>query len=158
VNIYLVRHGQAVQDAANPRRPLSDIGKREVERVAHAAVAKKVHIDEIFHSGILRAQQTAEILAHHLAPRMGVRAIQGLAPQDDPLVAKVELEAAQHSLMLVGHLPHMSRLATLLVAGDADREVVGFTPATVVCCVHDESGWAIRWALTPQSAGDAFDP
>ena len=86
-------------------------------------------------------------MARHLAPDVGVRRMTGLAPQDDPAIAKAELETCQAPVMLVGHLPHMNRLAGLLIHGDADREAVEFAPATVVCLSHQSSLWRLAWVL-----------
>ena len=149
MNFYLVRHGEAVSDTLDPRRPLSRIGQEQVERAARALAARQVQAPVIFHSGILRAQQTAEIIAGHLAPDLGVRRTTGLAPQDDPAIAKAELETAQASVMLVGHLPHMNRLAALLINRDADRDAVDFAPATIVCVSYQSSLWQLVWVLAP---------
>ena len=65
--------------------------------MALMAVAKNVQVSAIFHSGILRARQTAEILAEHLQFNLGVKQLSGLLPQDDPAVAKGELEAVGES-------------------------------------------------------------
>jgi len=118
--------------------------------VARSARAREFQVSAIFHSGILRAQQSAEILAEYLAPAIRVGQLSGLLPQDDPMIAKAELEAAESSIMLVGHLPHMNRLAALLINGDLNREVVEFSPATMVCCSRDGSRWQIAWTLAPQ--------
>ena len=152
MDFYLVRHGDAKPEHEDPRRPLSVQGRKEVEKVARAAAAKGIKITAILHSGKLRARETAEILACALSPRGGVREIQGLAPQDDPLVAKAELEAAGAPLMLVGHLPHLGLLASLLVKGDPENEVVSFTAAAVVCLSHTKGAWKVQWRLTPDAA------
>jgi phosphohistidine phosphatase len=115
--------------------------------VAQAAAARNIAVSEIVHSGILRAEETAEILAEYLSPPGGVRAISGLSPQDDPMFGKAELEAARLPLMLVGHLPYMGRLAGLLASGDPDRSVVEFQPATLVCFSRELSGWKISWSV-----------
>jgi len=60
--------------------------------MALMAVAKNVQVSAIFHSGILRAKQTAEILAEHLQFNLGVEQLSGLLPQDDPAVAKGSLK------------------------------------------------------------------
>lgn len=117
--------------------------------MARAAAARHSQVSAIFHSGILRAEQTAEILAGHLGPARGVQRLAGLAPQDDPAIAKAELDTSLASVMLVGHLPHMSRLASLLINGDADRDAVEFSPATVVCMAHQGSRWELIWVLGP---------
>ena len=149
MNFYLVRHGDAVSETLDSQRPLSRLGQEQVEQVARAAAARQAQVSVIFHSGILRAEQTAEIMARHLVPELGVQRITGLAPQDDPAIAKAELEAAQVPVMFVGHLPHMSRLAGLLINGDADRDAVEFAPATVVCVSPQGSRWELIWVLGP---------
>jgi phosphohistidine phosphatase len=115
------------------------------------AATKSVQVSAIFHSGILRAKQTAEIMAEHLQPTLGTRPLSGLLPQDDPAIAKAELEGAENPIMLVGHLPHLNRLAALLLSGDAESGVMEFPPATMVCCANDGSKWKIVWTLTPRS-------
>lgn len=149
MNIYLVRHGEAVSERLDPTRPLTSSGREEVEQIARMAAVKNVQVSAIFHSGILRAKQTAEILAAHLQFDSGVKQLSGLLPQDDPAIAKGELEAAESSIILVGHLPHLGRLLGLLISGDAESGTVEFPPATMVCCSNDGSKWTICWTLTP---------
>ena len=150
MNVYLVRHGEAVSERLDPERPLTFSGREEVEQVAHMAAAKNVQVSAIFHSGILRAKQTAEILAAHLQFNSGVQQLSGLLPQDDPAVAKGELEGAESPMILVGHLPHLNRLLSLLVRGDTESVVMDLPPATMVCCSYDGSKWKISWTLSPR--------
>ena len=151
MNVYLVRHGEAVSEQQDPQRPLTSSGREDVERVARKATAKNVQVSAIFHSGILRARQTAEILAEALRLASGIQSLPGLRPQDDPAIAKAEIEAAENPIMLVGHLPHLHRLVALLISGDADSQVMEFPPATMICCSNDMSRWEISWTLTPHS-------
>jgi phosphohistidine phosphatase len=151
VNIYLVRHGEAVSEKLDPERPLTSSGRQEVQRIGRLAAAKNVKVSAIFHSGILRAKQTAEILAEHLQVNLAdVQQLSGLLPQDDPAVAKAELEAAERSIILVGHLPHLNRLLALLISGDTESGAMEFPPATMVCCSNDGPKWTISWTLMPQ--------
>jgi phosphohistidine phosphatase len=152
MDFYLVRHGEAEPEHLSRRRPLTSDGRREVEKVARAAAARRLKIAEILHSDKLRAQETAEILARFLSPARGVRKTSGLSPEDDPLLAKAELEAAEESLMLVGHLPHVGRLAALLLVGDSEKTVVNFTPATMVCLARAQGTWRLGWTLSPEEA------
>jgi phosphohistidine phosphatase len=80
-----------------------------------------------------------------------VRRTQGLGPEDDPFIAKAELEAAAHSLMLVGHLPHLGRLASLLLTGNSDSAVVELPTATIVCLSRERGKWRMRWTLSPEA-------
>lgn len=152
MNFYLVRHAQALSELADPKRPLSDEGRKEAQKVARSASVKGVRVVTILHSDKLRAKQTAEIFEQFLSPLRGIREIRGLAPEDDPLLAKAELEATQEPLMLVGHLPHLGRLASMLVTGDPERALVEFPSATLVCLEFSRESWQIKWSMTPQTA------
>ena len=152
MEFYLVRHGEAVSQALNSERPLAPGGRRDVERLGQGAAKRGIQPGQIFHSGLLRAQQTAEILSESLRPVEGVRDLAGLRPDDDPVIAKAELESSTASLMLVGHLPHISRLASFLVAGNADQELVQFAPATVLGLSYENYHWKILWKITPATA------
>ena len=57
--------------------------------------------------------------------------------------------------MLVGHLPHLVRLAALLVIGNTDNTVVHFQLGTVLCLERDNSGgsWSVTWAVRPELLG-----
>lgn len=152
MEFYLVRHGEAVSQPIDGQRPLTPGGRRDVERLGQAAAIRGVQPGQIYHSGLLRAQQTAEILSESLGPVEGVRELIGLRPEDDPVIAKAELESSTVSLMLVGHLPHISRLASFLVAGNAEQDLVQFTPATVLGLFYENHHWKILWKLTPTTA------
>ncbi len=150
MDCYLVQHGEAKPEQEDPARPLTDRGRREVERVALAVKCSGVEIAEIVHSGKLRAQQTAELLAAVLPPARGVRAVAGLAPMDDLAAARALLDRAEAPAMLVGHLPHLSRLTSLLLVGDPTREIVSFRMGAIVCLGRDEATWRLKWILTPE--------
>jgi phosphohistidine phosphatase len=144
-----MRHGEALAASENPQRPLSPEGRRSVESVARSALERNIKVSAIYHSGILRAKETAEILAEYLMPAGGAAQLSGLLPEDDPAIVKADLEAATASILLVGHLPFMSRLAGLLVNGDPDRPAAEFFPATMVCCIRAASQWKMGWRLAP---------
>ena len=139
---YLIRHGAAASGSDDRLRPLTPAGRIEVESTARALLSRGVEVAEIRHSGLTRARETAEILSARLAPPQGIRATPGLAPEDDPDVAAAELELTTSPLMLVGHLPHLARLATALV-GDAAVERIHFAPATAVALRRRPHGWAL---------------
>ncbi|MBI3458318.1 MAG: phosphohistidine phosphatase SixA [Candidatus Rokubacteria bacterium] len=150
--IYLVRHGEAKPDTEDPARPLSGRGRDEIERVAREATRLSFRVAEIRHSGLLRAQQTAEILAAHLAPARGIRAVDGLRPDDDPEGIRPECEAAADPVMLVGHLPHLGRLAALLLVEDPERELIPFETGTMAALARTEGRWVVLHVLVPGPA------
>ena len=147
--LYLVQHGEAKSEAEDPARPLTDRGREEVRRMARHAAALGLQITEIRHSGKLRARETAEILAEHLSPARGVREMEGLAPNDDPGKIRAGVEATRDSLLVVGHLPHLTRLASSLLVGDAEWEIIRFRMGAIVCLGKIEDRWLLQWILTP---------
>lgn len=147
--VFFIQHGEAGPETVDPARPLTDRGKAEVQRIAQYAAHLKLSVAGILHSGKLRAKQTAEILAQHLQPPEGLREVQGLAPLDAPDAAKSLIEEAAKPIMLVGHLPHLSRLVSLLVFGDPDQELIRFRMAGIICLARREEQWRIQWILTP---------
>ncbi|HEY1372196.1 MAG TPA: phosphohistidine phosphatase SixA [Candidatus Binatia bacterium] len=148
MEFFLVRHGDARPSSEDPRRPLSERGREEVEVVARPA-ASRIAVSAIFHSDKLRARETAEIMARFVRPQKGVKEISGLAPDDDPWIAKAELETADAPVMLVGHLPHLARLASLLLTGQSERTMLDFSTATVVCLAFERGAWNFCWSIAP---------
>jgi phosphohistidine phosphatase len=154
MKLYLMQHGEARPEQEDPARPLTDRGRADVERVARAAARLDLGIAQVIHSGKLRARQTAEIVATCLEPAPALGEMSGLGPNDDPRIAAEAVAMPSGHRLLVGHLPHLSRLASLLILGDGDRGVVAFRMAGLVCLAHGEDGWRLAWALTPELVRD----
>jgi len=151
MRVYLVRHGEALDQLEDPARPLSDKGEQDLERLA-ALLAQRFQIlpGYIFHSPKRRAGQTADIISKALPPPLLPEETGGLAPTDDPGIWAEQLEAMEKDTMLVGHLPHLSRLASLLLLWDVNREILNFTPGTVVC-LEKTGGWRVKWMVSPDT-------
>jgi phosphohistidine phosphatase len=150
MTLLLVQHGEAKAETEDPERSLTDRGAEVVEQMAHWAARLGIKVDQIRQSGKRRAEQTATIFANHLNPPRGMIAIQGLTPLDSVDSVAASLQGEQESIMLVGHLPHLSRLVGMLVTGNPDREIVRFRNAGVVCLSRHEKSWAIDWVMQPE--------
>lgn len=151
MQLYLVQHGAAKSEAEDPQRGLTDQGRRTVERVADFLRPLALSIARIEHSEKLRARQTAELLAARLRPAEGTKQIPGIAPNDDVEPMRARLQQESKNLMLVGHLPYLSRLVARLLGIEAERVVVQFQMGGVVCLDRNPSGqWVVRWLLIPE--------
>jgi len=139
----LVRHGEAASDKEDSRRPLSSVGRRQVEDLARQAKAAGVAPARILHSGILRAQQTAQVLAATLDPQE-VRAIDGLQPDDDPEPAAELAGESEEDVMLVGHLPFLGVLSGMLLGANLETS---FSTATMACFERGNR-WKLLWKIT----------
>jgi phosphohistidine phosphatase len=127
--VYLVRHGDAVPEEVDPLRPLSEQGRAEVEETARKLKEEGerekgsgIRTDEIWHSGKLRAKQTAEIIARVLdVPEVIEKA--GLKPNDPAEPIAALLRESGKTILIAGHLPFIPKLAVVLQPDLRDKGI-----------------------------------
>ena len=149
MELYLSQHGKAEPEKEDPRRSLSAEGRGETERAARAAAAAGMRVDAVWHSTKLRARQTAEIFAEALEPVNGIHEQDWLGPLDDPQTAIQAARERKETVLLVGHLPYMSRLPSLLLTGNPDRQVIDVRFSGIIALAAREEGWLLSWYLRP---------
>ena len=150
--LYLVQHAAAKKEEEDSSRPLSDRGIQDITKVASYVSQLNMPVDKIFHSPKLRAIQTGEILFQHLRPVKGISETDGLAPLDAANIWAERLKDIGDNILLVGHMPNLGRLASLLLFGNADNNIISFKMAGVVCIKREEAGaWSLQWMLTPET-------
>ena len=158
MRLYLAQHGLAVPEEIDPERPLSEQGRADARRLADFLEGAGIRVGQVMHSGKTRAEQTAALLARAVLPGGQAQGRPGLAPNDpvEPLASEIEGWSAD--TLLVGHLPFLGRLASLLLASDADRATLAFQPGSLACLERDRDGhWALVWMLRPELLGPAGD-
>jgi phosphohistidine phosphatase len=155
MDVYLMQHGEAAAEADDPARPLTEGGRAAVTRVAAKAQTAGVQIDRLLHSGKLRAEQTAQILAAALG-NAPIEARDGLAPDDatNPIARWLGGQSGDGSVAIIGHLPFLDRLASSLVAGDEEAHVISFQNAGLIKLVQnaERGGFSVAWVLVPEIA------
>ena len=144
MRLFLVHHGDAVGPEVDPRRPLSPTGAAAVERLAAAAARKGAQPSVVWHSGKLRAKQTAEIFWRACNALAEFSAARDLQPDDPPAWIRDRLRHEPRDLMLAGHYPHLPGLLRLL-APDAPS----FPLHGIVVLQSDDDGetWRELWRL-----------
>ena len=147
--LFLAQHGEAKPAETDPTRGLTTKGMADVHKVAAHLQKLNLDIKKIYHSGKTRAYETASILAEQLKPDKGVIEAAGLAPQDDPQIWHERLKGLDEDVVLVGHLPHLRRLASLLLCGDPERTLVHLKMGGMVCLRRLEDEWSLEWAVSP---------
>ncbi len=146
--VYLVRHGEAKHPAVDPERGLSPKGVEQAASTARAAARRGVSPSSIFHSEKTRATETAGILAEYLKPSRKNETAEHLAPNDDPKEWAARLNDTNEDVMLVGHLPHLPGLASLLLNGDDEKEYIPFQTATMAALEKsDKNNWKLLWII-----------
>ena len=151
MKLYLAQHGSAVPTEDDPGRPLGEQGGQDVRSMASRLGDAGIQVTRVWHSGKLRAEQTAEILAKRILSGRKVECIKGLGPNDPVAEFASDADVWDEDMLVVGHLPFMSRLVSLLMVGDAEHELVRFSPGSVVCLERDAADrWCIVWMLRPE--------
>lgn len=145
--LYLVQHAEAKPEHEDPQRGLSEKGLNDIKKIASFLSKLNLELDEIFHSTKLRAKQTAQVLSDTL--KVKCTETEGLAPLDDPEIWANKLNETTKSIMLVGHLPHLGHLASLLLCGDKEKNIVTFRMAGIVC-LKKENNWSVNWMIIPE--------
>jgi phosphohistidine phosphatase len=145
--VYLVHHGDAVGPDVDPRRPLSPVGLASVDRLAALAARRGVHPDVVWHSGKLRAKQTAEAFWRACNALAEFSASRDLQPGDPPSWMRDRLRGESRDILIAGHFPHLpGLLATLVQSPD---EGAGFPLHGVVALRTEDEGatWIEEWRL-----------
>ena len=152
MKLYLVRHGNAMAGDNDIARPLSREGIDEVKRVADFLKDHECSVDVIYHSVRVRARQTAEIFHSRLKVKKLLIERSGLSP-DDPVGTVADfVDEQKHDVMLVGHLPFMGRLVSLLVSGEVNHNLVAFPTGAVAILEKKHGGaWLIAGMIDPKT-------
>ena len=151
MKLYLVQHAKAASKEANPERPLTEEGQRDIRKVASFIKPLNLCVDYMWHSGKKRAEQTANALAEAIEINKDQTARTGLGPNDDVAALKDELNSTRQDIMIVGHLPFLARLASLLLAGSESDDTVAFKNAGIVALARsEENRWQIEWMILPE--------
>ena len=143
MRVYLVQHAEAKSKEEDPERRITERGKEETRRIAEFLKKAGVKVDAIYHSTKTRAKETAEIFSELL----GVKAEEkdNLEPLADAKVWAERIREEERDVMIVGHLPHLSKLLAELVGG----EVAKFRYSGVLCLEREEDSFKIVWFVTP---------
>ncbi len=150
MKIYLIQHGHSLSKEEDPKRSLSEKGKEDLKKVAKFLEGQGIKVKTLIHSKKERAIQTAHIISQDIEILQGPEEIDGLSPLDDPKIIFERIKDYEDDIMIVGHLPHLSKLASLILLGDESKELIRFQQGGVVCIEGDWSnGFKICWMVVP---------
>ena len=114
LKIFLVHHADAVGPDVDSQRPLSSLGRQQAEALATKLGAAGCVPAAIWHSGKLRARETAEAMMRGCSPFAEFKMVRGLRPDDPPELMRDVLKAETRDVMLVGHMPSLPAIAAAL--------------------------------------------
>ena len=155
--LYLVRHGVAEERGEkwpdDTKRPLTADGMSRMKKAARGLERLGVAFDIILASPLVRARQTADILAAELETHPAIVNTDALAPGAGyaALVADLEKHARRTRIALVGHEPGIGELAARLIGS---RHPIEFKKGAVcridVDTIPPNGPGDLRWMLPPK--------
>jgi phosphohistidine phosphatase len=151
MHLYLIRHAHAIDGENDAARPLSPKGRKQVRNLGgFLREADVFEAAEIWHSPLRRAEETAVLLAARLGTKTRLVEAAGLRPDDAPNSILKRLNVLRHPVALIGHEPHLSALASLLVAGKAAPPRFVLKKCAALRLDRVEGVWAVRWQVSPE--------
>jgi len=152
--LHLVRHAHAVEATDDAARPLSAKGRAQVRTLGKFLRSSGAfQPEEIWHSPLVRARETATLLARHLKLTVPLVLQPGLEPEDDPAAVARGLRSATRSVAIIGHEPHLSALASLLVRGRAAPPAFVMKKCAALTLEGTGRFWMVRWHVSPELLG-----
>jgi phosphohistidine phosphatase len=158
MNLYLMRHAIAADADENTddyQRPLTEKGRKKLKKIACNLEKLDLELDLIFTSPVLRALQTAELVADTLGIKPNrVNESENLAPLGfaDKLVEEINAHEDPENILIVGHEPFLSQLISVLLTGDASISIevkkAGLCKLSVDQLIYGRCA-TLEWLMTP---------
>jgi len=149
LNLYILQHGDAEPEEIDPARPLSEQGRRDIRLLAMHMHNVDLQLGRILHSGKLRAEQSALLIAESIPPGIEPEQTEGLKPNDDPAVIAGALQPSRENVLIVSHMPLVSRLCSMLLTGTTDTAFAS-VPGTLFCLEYSDGKWRLAYMLRPE--------
>jgi phosphohistidine phosphatase len=160
MNLYLMRHGIAVAAdqpgmESDSERPLTPKGVKRMRRAARALRRLGISFDTIITSPLMRARQTAEIVAETLGLEGQLEEISELAPERsvDHLISGLTRFHDREHLLLVGHNPLLIRAFSFFICGKDNLEIElkkGGLGCIEIDGLPPSAPGTLHWFLTPK--------
>lgn len=162
MNLYLMRHGIAVAAdqpgiESDAERPLTPKGIKRMRQAAQGLRRLKLSFDALLTSPLVRARQTAEIVAAALEMEGQLEEISELAPESsvDRLISSLSRFQDKEHLLLVGHNPLLTYASSSLIAGKRQTSFQIDLKKGGLCCIEIDglppgAPGTLHWFLTPK--------
>ncbi|MBN8537212.1 MAG: phosphohistidine phosphatase SixA [Deltaproteobacteria bacterium] len=163
--LYIVRHAIAEDRdlfaKKNPEdslRPLTMKGKKRMRKIIQGIKRELAEIELIVTSPFLRAKQTANLISEMIGKIQIVESAE-LVPQAPPqaIIKWLKMEGIKHKkILIVGHEPHLSSLASLLLSGKSEGRFIEFKKSSIALIETGNfseltpSRASLLWLLSPK--------
>lgn len=148
MQLIVMRHGVAEvgEPGKDEERALTGAGKKRTQQVVRGLMTVVPKVNTILSSPLVRARQTAELVAEHFKARVEID--ESLRPGGEATV--VLSRRAAMTTVMVGHEPDLSELIGSLLGGERQSVVVLKKAGCVLLQVERADRAKLLWALTPK--------
>ncbi|MBL4693606.1 MAG: phosphohistidine phosphatase SixA [Magnetovibrio sp.] len=150
MRLYLMRHGKAGSGNVDELRELTERGVKDVRDVAAYLADMGLNICHVYHSTLVRARQTAELMASALHPDNMPLERLGVEPWGD-VKAFVDLAGDwTEDTLVCGHEPFMGDAARML---QQESGYISVSTASVMAFerLPGEDAWTLKWFVNPKA-------
>jgi phosphohistidine phosphatase len=153
MDVYLIRHAEALagdRTLPDAHRPLSARGKQQARSLGEGLARARVHFDALVASPLVRAVETATLVAERLGFAEPLDIAAELSPDHAPgaVIAEVLLPRSDlAAVALVGHEPLLGALLGTLM--HAAPHALGKATAVHLAWDGPEQPARFVWVLTP---------
>jgi len=155
--IYLIRHAVAEERGAawpdDNKRPLTSDGVSRMRKAARGLAELGVVFDVVFTSPLVRAKQTADIVANAFDEKPAIVVLESLSPGGTFQAVMDDLERHRRCerIALVGHEPGIGHLAARLIGAKTPLEFKkGAVCRIDTTSLPPDGPGVLRWFATPK--------
>lgn len=155
--LYIMRHGLAEEaslEGDDRTRKLTARGREKIRAAAAGMRAMGLSFDVILTSAFPRAAETAALVAAEIDDAPAPEALDEMEPGTAPaeMLNAILRIAAHDSVLVVGHEPGLSRLASSMLTGAPDGAAIRLKQGGVIALEFpghiERKGALLRWMLT----------
>ena len=157
MDLLILRHGEAGRrpNLENDfKRSLTVEGKQEIVEISNGLKSLNIKLDHILTSPLLRAKQTAEIVAKSLKLKTKIEETDSLKPEGNRLEFYSVLSKLKQDtvVLVVGHEPYLSEMIGEAISQSGcrmDLKKAGLARIRIMQILPKIKG-ELRWLLTPK--------
>ncbi|MCZ6674876.1 MAG: phosphohistidine phosphatase SixA [Verrucomicrobia bacterium] len=153
MRLYLLSEADAAPNKNDAQRKLTPKGIASLGKLAEFLEKKGLmKVAEIRHSPLVSARQTAEYFKKKVGLEAKLREVPLLEPCDDFRILADIVNKSKEDLLLVGHKPNLSMLASYLLTRNSRLDLFSLRKSGLmylkrIDATHTLPGWDFNWQL-----------
>ena len=142
--LYLIQHARSKPVTEDPERGISSIGKKETMEICKYIKKSDIKIDEIWVSSKKRSQETADLITMNTSLENIIYEKDFLNPDDPVETAAKFINHRKKTIMIVGHLPFLSKLSSFLLTGSVNYQLIKYRNSGIVTLLYENDMWSVK--------------